>query len=369
LRRTTADKQRAIESALRHPNGAGKSNKAIADYLGVSDHTVAKIRIELTLSSQFAKIDNREVTRNGVTYTQNTANIGTRPAPVRYTKGDDDEPSNPITVTITTSESPFKAIELLNYTSAFCERCGQVRTWKLTERIGVNLLGVCQECRNVALRTPRQWSDARDAAAYVSNHHVSVVHPLPEPTHERKINDMPPISNRAYKNSSESNEWYTPADMIARAKQLMGAIDLDPASSSVANIAVGAAVYYTIENSGLAVSWRVDGKPTRVWLNPPYGNAVGDWVDKLLSEYSLGNVQEALFLVAARTDTQWFRKLREFSRCFLWGRISFVNGVTGETGDPAGFPSMLVHLPNKEIGDSTFIRAFYDIGDVYRWDP
>lgn len=197
LRRTTADKQRAIEAALRHPNGAGKSDRSIAEYLGVDHKTVAKVRIELAVSGEIPQIGNREVVRNGTTYTQNTAGINaSRPAPVRYTndefsqadpdidysmdpEGYDedaiqiDDAIDEITYDETgpddtapefvdnPSGSPYKTLAILDYTSAFCDKCGQSRTWKLTERIGVNLVGVCQECRTVALRTPHQWSDAR----------------------------------------------------------------------------------------------------------------------------------------------------------------------------------------------------------------
>ena len=49
--RTRKDKIRAIESALRHAQGAQESDRAIADHLGVSYSTVAKYRERLELSS------------------------------------------------------------------------------------------------------------------------------------------------------------------------------------------------------------------------------------------------------------------------------------------------------------------------------
>lgn len=76
LRRSRADKQRVVRLALKHPNGATLSDSAIARHCGVSDKTVAKIRIELEVSSEIPKIEQRMVSRNGVTYEQNTRNIG-----------------------------------------------------------------------------------------------------------------------------------------------------------------------------------------------------------------------------------------------------------------------------------------------------
>jgi N6-adenosine-specific RNA methylase IME4 len=75
LRRSQADKRRAIKRALKGW-GQKKSNNQIAQHIGCSDATVLKYRRELESSSQIEKMDKREVTRNGTTYTQNTSNIG-----------------------------------------------------------------------------------------------------------------------------------------------------------------------------------------------------------------------------------------------------------------------------------------------------
>jgi hypothetical protein len=79
LRRTNVDKQRVIRQALLHPYGVNLSNGELARHCGVSDKTVAKIRHELETSSEIPKIDKRIVRRNGVTYEQDTRNIGNTP--------------------------------------------------------------------------------------------------------------------------------------------------------------------------------------------------------------------------------------------------------------------------------------------------
>lgn len=76
LRRTNKDKQRVVRQALLHPFGVNLSNSELARHCGVNDKTVAKIRRELETSSEIPKIDKRIVQRNGVTYEQDTHNIG-----------------------------------------------------------------------------------------------------------------------------------------------------------------------------------------------------------------------------------------------------------------------------------------------------
>jgi hypothetical protein len=59
LRRTTADKQRAVKMALRHPNGAGMSDSQIAEVVGVSHTMVAKYREELESTCKICKSEER----------------------------------------------------------------------------------------------------------------------------------------------------------------------------------------------------------------------------------------------------------------------------------------------------------------------
>lgn len=149
--------------------------------------------------------------------------------------------------------------------------------------------------------------------------------------------------------SSETPEWGTPQKIIKRVISVFGKIDLDPCSDGVT---VPAATHYTVKDDGLSLDWG-----GRVYMNPPYGREIADWTEYLCDQYECGNIQEAIALVPSRTDTKWFRGLKHYPRCFIWGRLHF-SGCK----NAAPFPSMVVYLgPNSRA----FCQAFGDIGDVY----
>jgi site-specific DNA-methyltransferase (adenine-specific) len=104
LRRTNDDKRRAVEAALRHPYAGQYSNVQIAQHCGVDEGTIRKYREKL--SSEIPKIANtseRTVTRNGTTYTQNTANIGKRTGPSPALSGSNGADSDPTPEQVSTS--------------------------------------------------------------------------------------------------------------------------------------------------------------------------------------------------------------------------------------------------------------------------
>lgn len=138
------------------------------------------------------------------------------------------------------------------------------------------------------------------------------------------------VRNRPHvANNSGNNEWYTPSDYIEAAREVMGSIDIDPASNDIAQETVKAAVYYTAETNGLDKEWRGN-----VWMNPPYASdLIGKFIDKLVAE--LPNIEQAIVLVNNATETEWFNKLipRASAVCFPRSRVKFYM-PDGKTGAP-----------------------------------
>lgn len=117
--------------------------------------------------------------------------------------------------------------------------------------------------------------------------------------------------------SEESTDWYTPPDIIARARATLGSIDLDPASSEVAQRWIQATAYRTASTPSQQ-PWR-----GRVWLNPPFDDTPM-WVDRLDSEYIDGDVTAAVLLVNSAPGYIWWENLwRRRPVCMLRERLYF----------------------------------------------
>lgn len=122
--------------------------------------------------------------------------------------------------------------------------------------------------------------------------------------------------------SKEKNEWYTPKEYIESARKVLGTIDVDPASSDIAQETVNAGVYFTKDDSGLDQDWYGN-----VWLNPPYSHPeIETFTSKIVCHYAENDIN-AIVLVNNATDTAWFHEmLNECSSiCLTKGRINFVS--------------------------------------------
>lgn len=130
--------------------------------------------------------------------------------------------------------------------------------------------------------------------------------------------------------NSGENEWYTPPEYIEAARDVMGSIDLDPASCETAQANVKAKRFCTADDDGLTKKWTGN-----VWLNPPYSkDLIGQFAAKVVAES--GRMRQAIVLVNNATDTAWFHELASVASavCFLRGRVKFLD----RTGKPANTP-------------------------------
>jgi phage N-6-adenine-methyltransferase len=154
--------------------------------------------------------------------------------------------------------------------------------------------------------------------------------------------------------SSGQNGWTTPLWLLDKLYPIFGTFDLDPCSPTHnrKTAPVKARVYYTEADNGLTLPWA-----GTVFVNPPYGRGLKDWIAKCHHEATCGNVQTIIALIPARTDTSYWHQhvAGRAAILFLRGRLSF-----GNTGDAAPFPSALVLWGSSVEQQRAMSEAFPD---------
>lgn len=143
--------------------------------------------------------------------------------------------------------------------------------------------------------------------------------------------------------SSATDEWATPPHVFATLdREFRFSLDVCATADNAK-----CPRFFTRADDGLAQPW--DGV---CWMNPPYGDVIGDWMRKAYESSLAGAV--VVCLVPARTDTAWWH---DFA---MKGEIRFVRGRlkfgAAEYGAP--FPSAVVVfrprisscLFNKSVG-------------------
>ena len=158
-------------------------------------------------------------------------------------------------------------------------------------------------------------------------------------------------------NNSGENEWYTPECYIESAKKVMGNIDLDPASSEIANQTVNANLFYSQEEDGLSKEWFGN-----IWMNPPYSQPlIFQFISKLVESKG---VNQAIVLVNNGTETQWGQLLLSNSSavCFHQSRIRFIDKY-GNLGQAPLQGQMICYI-GSEVNN--FINEFNQYGTIYK---
>jgi phage N-6-adenine-methyltransferase len=155
--------------------------------------------------------------------------------------------------------------------------------------------------------------------------------------------------------SSDSSEWSTPTDFFDNLNKEWD-FNLDPCATKEN---AKCDLFYTVKDDGLKLPWYAfpahqtinrEWVPGRVFVNPPYGREVGQWVEKAVAEVQNGNAEVVVMLLPARTDTRWFQDyvLPYASEIdFIRGRLKF-----GGSKNSAPFPSVVVVF--KEITDGIY---------------
>lgn len=140
--------------------------------------------------------------------------------------------------------------------------------------------------------------------------------------------------------TSTTDDWPTPRRLFD-ALNAEFAFDLDPCASDQN---AKCARYFTVADDGLARRWQGS-----VFMNPPYGRGIGDWVAKAWREARKGAT--VVCLIPARCDTEyWHDYVMQASEIrFIRGRIHFdserqrAREANGESvAHNAPFPSAVV---------------------------
>ena len=203
----------------------------------------------------------------------------------------------------------------------------------------------------------------------VSIHLASQVLALPEEEQQQAVNEAAAhpenasaILREAVKahvsNNSGNNEWYTPPMYVQAARDVMGSIDVDPASCALANNTVLATTFYDERTNGLTKTWSGN-----VWMNPPYAQPlITQFCSALVEKFQAGEVKQACVLVNNGTETGWFQSLLEHASaaCLVKTRIKFID----KDGNPSGAPlqgQAILYL-GKNTGE--FSGVFSSFGKV-----
>jgi phage N-6-adenine-methyltransferase len=87
----------------------------------------------------------------------------------------------------------------------------------------------------------------------------------------------------------------------------------------------------------LRIDWNHNSRGKPIWLNPPYGRVIKDWMRKANEVSSGGGT--VVCLVPARTDTHWWHDycINAYEIRYIRGRLKF-----GGQKNSAPFPSAIV---------------------------
>ena len=130
--------------------------------------------------------------------------------------------------------------------------------------------------------------------------------------------------------SSTSGDWDTPQTFFDKLDKQFE-FTLDPCATAAS---AKCDKYFTEEDDGLAQDWRGH----TVFVNPPYGRGIGEWLKKGYEESKKHNTV-VVMLIPSRTDTKWWHdyamKAKEIH--LVRGRLKF-----GGSDNAAPFPSAVV---------------------------
>lgn len=139
--------------------------------------------------------------------------------------------------------------------------------------------------------------------------------------------------------SSADDKWSTPPDFYAHYNQTYK-FALDAAALSTSTLVpdnwYGPDHPNPERRDAFQRNWAIDSNYNPIWLNPPYGRTIKQWVHKADTETRNGAI--VVCLVPARTDTAWWHEhCAHHQIVFVRGRLKF-----GNHPHAAPFPSAVI---------------------------
>ena len=138
--------------------------------------------------------------------------------------------------------------------------------------------------------------------------------------------------------ASKDHDWRTP-DWLFEELDQKYRFDLDAAASEANS---KCSQFLTKEDNALEMRW---WPGSRVFINPPYGRAVGKFVYKSLDQSRCGRL--VVLLTFARTDTSWWQDCVPHAAevIFIRGRLRFNRGQ-GKSGAAPAPSAIIVFSPH-----------------------
>jgi len=211
----------------------------------------------------------------------------------------------------------------------------------------------------VTKKQSSRWQKEASVPEKVFEKHIQTVTENDEELTSAGVRDLLNTSNVHVSQNSGNNEWYTPKTFIESAREVMGSIDVDPASSAKANKVVKADIFFTEKDDGLSFEWS-----GTVFMNPPYASdLISKFTTHLVDEIECDRVTQAIVLVNNATETKWFQALADKMRavCFPASRVDFWH-PSGKPSAPLQGQAILYYGLNRDA----FCVEFLKYGVVYR---
>ncbi len=169
--------------------------------------------------------------------------------------------------------------------------------------------------------------------------------------------------------SSRTDQWFTPQWIVDKVRLVLGDIDLDPASSPLANERIKAKQIITEAKDGLTTEWPAGS----LFCNPPGGkignkSKTGLFWAKLMKHRDAGKLSHGIFLCFSAEALQTTQgkdcpPVGAFIVCIPKKRVAF-DTADGLPGDAPSHSNCIVYVPGNANYQHLFHSTFKDVGSI-----